>query len=381
MTTVDSITSNSTAQKTTDVESGQLQPKWKLERIEVKKKPKHIRVDKPLKYIPPHSGKVDGFQALQALHTSPGLGNILSQEVLIEYAIPPELLEMANKIYIDDELPVMVDKYKMHRKETVPVDIKLFNEKYAPQMNESARRPDQLKIDFRNYASVRQSDIDQLYAILQRVSDLTFMTLPVFTGGTLSNSYTESINNCLRKIGLTAFSSRVESLFALRNYCCAEVHCIKSYSKDRKMLLERYIKTKALNVVSNGVLRHQAKQLERAEMVCSLKTEAGSNFTVLEKIEKMLNKSLKITKTATRVVTWENTSDKVLCSCNALVHRGMPCMHIAFVAKLKNIQIPKSCFHDRFCYLEQVISSEPVPPDAPRSPPDTPMYPQEKNGR
>lgn len=219
----------------------------------------------------------------------------------------------------------------------------------------------ELKNSHPRNASFRKCDLEKLYNILKDIGDHSFVTIPVFTGGTLSNSYAESINSCLRKIGLTACSSRMESLFVLRNYCSAGVHSIKGYSKAREVLLQTYMEPKVIEVVSNGVLRHQAKHLEQTEKVCKILREDGPSTVVEELIEKKLDKDWLIQRRAERIVTWEEGSDKVSCSCNALVYRGMPCLHIARVAIAKNYKIPLSCFHNRYRYVP--------PPPPPPSPP------------
>jgi len=172
----------------------------------------------------------------------------------------------------------------------------------------------------------------------------------VFTAGTLSTSYAESINSCLRKIGLHALgTSRLDSILKLRNYCKACNHSIKQCSKERRLLLDTYLQPAAVKVVSNGVLRHQAKQIERAEKQCSVLEENGASFTVQEIIERKLNKKLLIRRIAERRITWNEETNEVSCSCNALVYRGMSCIHIALIAVHKNYKIPLSCFNTRYC--------------------------------
>jgi len=202
----------------------------------------------------------------------------------------------------------------------------------------------------------------------------------VFTAGTLSTSYAESINSCLRKIGLHALgTSRLDSILKLRNYCKACNHSIKQCSKERRLLLDTYLQPAAVKVVSNGVLRHQAKQIERAEKQCSVLEENGASFTVQEIIERKLNKKLLIRRIAERRITWNEETNEVSCSCNALVYRGMPCIHIALVAVHKNYKIPLSCFNTRYCYLhddlphpQQGEGSHPPSPQPDQHHPDKP---------
>lgn len=228
---------------------------------------------------------------------------------------------------------------------------------YADTVDELIKRENRVKeildrvnTDQLKDASIRKRQIEELYNTLSDITDHTFITLPVFTAGTLSNSYAESINSCLRKIGLTALgTSRLESIFLLRNYCKSCVPVIKTYSKERRVLLEKYMQPDVIDVVSNGVLRHQAKQIEQVEKICKILQEDGSIFTIEEVIEKKLTKDSLIRRKAKRHVSWNGTGG-VSCSCNGLVYRGMPCMHISLIAIAKNFKIPLACFNKRYCY-------------------------------
>jgi len=226
-------------------------------------------------------------------------------------------------------------------------------------------------------ASVRKREIQKLCDSLAEINDKTFITLPVFTGGTLSNSYAESINSCLRKAGLNAFTSRLNSIMALRNYCTACTRSIIGYSRQRRLLLDHYMKEGVTDTVSRGVLLHQAEQLEEAENICTLLSEQGSSFVVEELIQKKIQADLLIKRRAQRRVTWNEATEMISCSCNGLVYRGMPCMHIALVAKEKDYKIPLSLFNSRFWY--QVPVALPVEPGARPllPPPEQPPLPSE----
>jgi len=240
---------------------------------------------------------------------------------------------------------------------------------YGDTIEELFRREDEamrmlqdLKDNRVRNVNVRQSDITKLEEALHDISSRCFITLPVYTGGTLSNSYSESINSCLRKIGLTAFSSRLGSLLSLRKYCQAAVQSRKGYSAERGVLLDAVMQQEVIDIVSNGVLRHQAKQIEQIMEDCEKQkvkivsqNDEGSAFVIQEVIEKKLSKQLSIRRDATREVKWEKEPgcpDKITCSCNALVYRGMPCRHIILVALAQIYKIPLSCFNKRFWYWQ-----------------------------
>ena len=115
---------------------------------------------------------------------------------------------------------------------------------------------------------------------------------------------------------------------------------------------------------------------------CSLESEEGFTFTIKEVIEKKLNKAWLIRREAQRVVSWNEGTMEAICSCNSLVYRGMPCIHIALVALLKKYQIPLKCFNERYCYLNQqrLEPSQPAqceespPPPAGSSPPSSQQH-------
>ena len=249
-------------------------------------------------------------------------------------------------------------------------------EELVARENDVLKKLQELEATCLQNASVRQKDIDDLYDILNGINERAFINLTVYTAGTLSNSYAESINSCLRKIGLNALgTSRLNSIFSLRNYCKSDVRSIKLYSNERRVLLEAFMEPPVMKFVSNGVLRHQAKQLEDAEKICRVVGEDGSSFTVQEKIEKMIRKDLKISRIATRLVTWDQTSGKISCSCNGPVYRGMPCVHLSLVAITKNFKIPLFCFNERFCYLHP-RARQPEPDHSAGSSPPSPDHDQ-----
>ena len=67
-----------------------------------------------------------------------GLRKIMSEEMLINCAIPPLLIDMANTVYIDDNTPVMVDKLELTGRKTCPVDFNTFLVDYVSKMDYSA---------------------------------------------------------------------------------------------------------------------------------------------------------------------------------------------------------------------------------------------------
>ena len=81
---------------------------------------------------------IEKENVLSTLQCSSFMGNIISEEMLIERAIPPKLVDVANSIYIDDKMPVMISKVKIPQRPTCAVNFEVFQSKYVPKMNESA---------------------------------------------------------------------------------------------------------------------------------------------------------------------------------------------------------------------------------------------------
>jgi len=64
-------------------------------------------------------------------------------------------------------------------------------------------------------------------------------------------------------------------------------------------------------------------------------------------------------KRVEREVTWDTELHTVRCSCNALVFKGMQCIHIVRVAMDRGLRIPVSCYNTRFYQLLQ--EQQPIP--------------------
>jgi len=84
---------------------------------------------------------------------------------------------------------------------------------------------------------------------------------------------------------------------------------------------------------------------------CKIKKREGHVFTVEETVEMTVNSGFKITKEQLWTVTWDPTKDNIHCSCNSLVHSGLPCTHIIRVAFDEHFQIPLKCFLDCFFHF------------------------------
>ena len=199
----------------------------------------------------------------------------------------------------------------------------------------------------------------ELLKLLEEQVEHAFINLKVFTGGTLTNSYAESVNNRLRRYSLSPVCKRKDLITLLRNYFTCQVRPERQTfvpNKTTKQVMDDDV----LRRISAGVLAGQQQMLKQAN-TCQV---SSANTQLLKRVVKVeeeknivLNTGfvLKITKHHT--VTWFNADKRVHCTCNALTYKGMPCLHITCAAQTTKSKIPLSCFNPRF-YRVQLISSE-----------------------
>jgi len=166
----------------------------------------------------------------------------------------------------------------------------------------------------------------------------------VFTGGTLTNSYAESVNNRIRRFKLDYQARTEDKIPTLRNFCKYGERPERIRFRPKKELVE-IMDDEVLRKITPGVLATQQALIKKAKQTCTViphptKTDPsliGVHQTIAERNEE-----------CTWTLTWNKTSGKPTCSCNALVHNGMPCVHIVTLALDRSCKIPYSCFNQRF---------------------------------
>lgn len=121
--------------------------------------------------------------------------------------------------------------------------------------------------------------------------------------------------------------------------------------------LETVMKKEVVEIVSNNVLKKQFKQFHLIDASkCRIFSQMENMFSVIEERTIPISNIWNITRSAFATVEWNEEKDKVRCSCNKLVYRGMPCMHILCVAKDRSKKIPLNCFNERFfCQVPTTI--------------------------
>ena len=205
--------------------------------------------------------------------------------------------------------------------------------------------------------SVGEKATERKYEELAKQFEQAFVNLQVFTGGTVTNSYAESINKCLRDLGLTTDGDIFDCILRLRGYCKYPPVVETTLTAANKEELLKFLQADVVNMISNGVVKQQLALSKRASEKCEIVCESNDKFAVTEQVIIPINKGWAITRKAIATVTWIEDRNYFHCSCNRLVYQGMPCMHILHVAQEHNKKVPLECFNKRFfCpqYLEQL---------------------------
>jgi len=102
-----------------------------------------------------------------------------------------------------------------------------------------------------------------------------------------------------------------------------------------------------LQKISHGVLATQQHFIKEAKNTCTVvppSTSAQGSIRIKQTIVERNEECL-------QTIMWNSSSAKpYYCSCNALVHNGMPCTHIIALAlhDSEKYKIPYSCFNARF---------------------------------
>ncbi len=122
--------------------------------------------------------------------------------------------------------------------------------------------------------------------------------------------------------------------------------------------LLRIMDDEVLQKISHGVLATQQKLIKKAKQTCTVIPPSTTVPDVISVKQILAERN--------QEYTWKfqynNTSTKPCCDCNALVHNGMPCVHIVALALYDNVKykIPYSCFNRRFDKDTTQTLEEPV---------------------
>jgi len=251
-----------------------------------------------------------------------------------------------------------------HRKKTAQgkkgarrtIEQRILGVAYGQTMEEVEGRFDDIQ------RSIEASDFDEktanrLQRILEETTENALIYLKVFTGGTLTNSYAESVNNRIRRYKLTFHARSSDKIPLLRNYCKYQARPVKDSFRTKEDLL-KIMDDEVLQKISHGVLSTQQKLIKEAKQTCSVipPSTTAPDFISVKQILAERNQE------NTWRFQYNNTSAKPCCYCNALVHNGMPCVHIIALALYDNVKykIPYACFNKRFNKDTAQTLEEPV---------------------
>jgi len=161
------------------------------------------------------------------------------------------------------------------------------------------------------------------------------VALRVFTGGTLCNSFAESINSSLRHRGVDT----KKDIFHLIPAQCPSAGCKKA---------RRIVQNSARQCSSLSFKRRAGTTIRFdqgcRERKCQSTVVDDSKTLVSERVFTSLNNGYQLMKRVER---------------EALVFKGMPCIHIGRVAMDRGLRIPVSCYNTRFYQLLQ--EQQPIP--------------------
>jgi len=213
---------------------------------------------------------------------------------------------------------------------------------------------DRAKQDAENYATIHR--LWNVRDSIQKAYDNALIKLNVFTGGTVTNSYAESINRLLRDGGLTSSFPLLNILRSLFNFVLQHRHpTVWPFTPSEA--LKSIVSDTVLKTVSNGALKKLEGALRTALKDCSILEQTPDSATVNQVITCRKDRNTSYQKTEKYYVKWTDGIPK--CSCNRVVFGGIPCPHIVIHALQVSRLVPIDCFNPRF-----YVTIPPVPNDS-----------------
>ena len=206
-------------------------------------------------------------------------------------------------------------------------------------------------------STLGKSTKNELLLLLEKRKEQAFSKLKVFTGGTLSNSFAESINSRLRSLGNNTKNDRMRVISILREYCKQKASC-KPFKNAKE--LSRIMTEEVIQKISNGVLTKETKLMRRVKRNCKVILAQRNAARVNERVDIVRN-GVHLSTDVAWYVTWNMETQRVHCTCNELTYGGIPCKHIICAALNKAFKIPLSCFNRRFFNNPEEASAGPLP--------------------
>jgi len=205
-------------------------------------------------------------------------------------------------------------------------------------------------------AKLKLRNNQSLLKKIEESASCAFIKLKVFTGGTLTNSFSESMNALLRKHGLNTNYDMISVIQYLSNFIIN-----RSYQDRRPLFLNpefsRLIAEDTCQTVTKGALSYFFHNVCSLTRRCAIRKADNRVFTVSEEITFVAEDSTQMDKILEWTVDWSN-ADQPKCSCNGLIYRGIPCQHIALCASSLQTVIPLCCFNKRFYYSSKYVEDD-----------------------
>ena len=229
------------------------------------------------------------------------------------------------------------------------------------------RERQRLKEDLKRIAdaNVEIASSANYQKMYKNCSRTALISLNVFTAGTITNSYSESMNSLLRRAGCDTKHRLITVLRRIETFLSDHNNRVKHRFKPTAELLS-VISDEIIDKVTPGALCRFKNRVQKSIGCCRICKKTGNLVMVRERVlirfqvrvgwnrhfHRQCRRRLKY---VSHVVCWSNGIPK--CSCNTLVYGGVPCAHIVACALAEQRKIPVECFNPRF-YYESTSATE-----------------------
>ena len=198
--------------------------------------------------------------------------------------------------------------------------------------------------------------------------------LKIFTGNTITNSYTESVNAQLCRFGVVEKGTCLFQLTLLQHFVASKPHTKLSTFNPEP--LNGMFEDEVFVRITNGVLSLMVEKLKLAKETCKIVEETDEHFKVEQLITCAKNDWI-FQKLVHWTVYWNLTT--ITCSCNGLTYGGVPCLHLLVIAWKKSKKIPLFCFNQRFFFQQTHDDTEANTTDQPSTTIATEPFTSETN--
>jgi len=274
---------------------------------------------------------------------------------------------------------------------------------YASNRSELERKRQELVADtVLNYGARSR----QVKAV-ERAAANALIKLKVFTGGTVTNSYAESINSRLKQFGLITVFNMFSILQYFHSFVTShnvretppllltdqmkEIYCddvLRTVTKGVLSAQKLFLSTSTCEVVSVADDRVRVKETIsfdpenqkelRTKLMEQQQREKGQSSEQESRLQLGQPQKVKLVKDTYWEVNW--AGEKPKCRCNGLVYRGMPCPHIVLAARALHKKIPLECFNPRFFVNSTVINADDDGAATAAAAPPPPTQPEDELG-